>query len=317
MDLEFAVEILRKKMTRPAAYHADLIFRRMRPSYVGNFLADFLQRNLMTRDDIHVATRNGGMIKLEARFGTFINEVTNKPIDFPFKAACVLLDDARLKFERKVVVNQNQASNLILSNTATKTQSRDQAPGSRGRMHELQCQKTESSFVLPREAEESLPASTREILAAQRPAEVLITRDDETGKIEKKVIKTSLTSLNVHSGFLNVPDYQISVYIEFPYHGDVDELLASQETRRMKVGRLVHHFPESQTCFRVGLTEDEQGSIFESPPGSKESCEVETVLSIDALINEGRRAIMGQQNEYIQTVEGLLKSIQVVATSIG
>lgn len=106
-------------------------------------------------------------------------------------------------------------------------------------------------YELPQDQYSMLPQSILDTLKPHNRIRVRVTKDQQTGKVLKKIIKTRIADMNVLSP-RNAHDWRISVNMEMPYPGDIEEL---QPVGDAAGDRNKDRLSYKHLCYQVDLTQ--------------------------------------------------------------
>ncbi|KAK0611784.1 CYTH-like domain-containing protein [Immersiella caudata] len=279
-------------------------------------IADFLFRFVIANEDFNQIQSRGVHFEIEAKLGTLIDKHDGQQLRLPIRTECILADEGewanRFGFKSSMSEGQHRQFNEFL-NDMVKQAHQDNKERQRPRVpirykHRREIDKF---YELPAHVrDQTLPPCVT--VPMQHAAKVRVTYDQKTNEVLAKIVKVRIADINLH-----VPssplDCRISINLEMDWSGSVDDLeqMAAQSTRPAPPNRNKDRLSYNHSHYQIDLT---QVTIMGQQGGHpKKEHELEVELSPDALIDQGKRAMNGQPNQYADLVDGFLNNIRVLA----
>ena len=285
-----------------------------RPSdHMSKVVGDFLFYNVVTRSDIGELSSLGVQIEIEAKFGDLIDKETNQPYYLPAKSECVLSENSRVGFKSNLTEHHHQKLNTFLNRMVTNARPGSSATKPRVKIDYLHRREVDQFYELPKAQHSILPAAIRERQANYHSVKVRVSRDQKTGKVLAKIIKSRVADLHIYSAQTSTPDCRISINLEMPYHGDIDELKAAGNHRNQSPNRSKDRLSYSQSYYQIDLTQVTQVVPSNQTPRAEKDHELEVEISTEAVMEQGQLAAAGKPNDYLPLVEGFLNNIRVLS----
>lgn len=142
----------------------------------------------------------GGVIEIEAKLGTLIDQTTQQRVHLPLRTEAVTeFQPGESRFEAQVTRNQHQALNILLNDTVEQSHK----PGYQGCPVSYQRVQSTDTFHAPSPGDQ-VPPNSR----------IRMTRDHKTGT-RTAMVKSRVSSLDIISPQAML-DYRISINIETP-----------------------------------------------------------------------------------------------------
>jgi hypothetical protein len=195
---------------------------------------------------------------------------------------------------------------------------------------------TDKFFELPAHLRAQLPACIQNRIPLKHTAKVRVTFDQVSGKVVAMIIKARVDDLDIH--FPSCPfDCRISVNLEMPWEGSLEELERESAGRDALPDRKKDRLSYTQSHYQVDLTQVSHTglhvsvisslfcSLWPSPTtytytSPKQNAhrpekehEIEIEVSAAALRGQGDRMRKGQPHQYSELVEGLVDNVRVLA----
>lgn len=193
----------------------------------------------------------------------------------------------------------------------------------------LHRRETDKFYELSSAANASLPPAIRAQLNPRHTVKVRVTHDQKTNQVLAKIIKARVADFDMYNPQSPL-DCRISVNLEMRYDGDIEALIAAEGARipdrnkdRLSYTQAHYQIDLTQvthvTSFNVSFTAEIQSPILTIIQGVNKverEHELEIEVATAAIREQGRRAAMGEPNEYIKLVEGLMDNVRVLARNV-
>ncbi|CCU82870.1 mRNA capping nucleoside-triphosphatase,putative [Blumeria hordei DH14] len=281
--------------------------------HMSKVVGDFLFYNCVTRSDIGELSSLGVQIEIEAKFGELIDKETNQRYYLPVKSECVLAENSRVGFKSNLSEHHHQKLNNFLNHMVTSARPGSSVIKPRTKIDYLHRREVDQFYELPKAQYSILPAAIRERQSNYHSVKVRVSRDQKTGKVLAKIIKSRVADLHIYSAHSSTPDCRISINLEMPYQGDIDELKAAGDHRNQSPNRSKDRLSYSQSYYQIDLTQVTQVVSSNQTQRAEKDHELEVEISSEALMEQGQLAAAGKPNEYLPLVEGFLNNIRVLS----
>jgi hypothetical protein len=280
-------------------------------------IADFLFRFVIGNEDFNQIQSRGVHFEIEAKLGTLIDKHDNQPLRFPILTECILSEDGdwnnRLGFRSNMSEGQHRQFNEFL-NEMVKQAHQDNKERQRHRVpikykHRREIDKF---YELPQHIRDQAlpPCVAGPMQTRNHAAKVRVTYDQKTNEVIAKIVKVRIADINMHIPSCPL-DCRISINLEMEWGGSVDELeqIVAQSARSQQPNRNKDRLSYNHSHYQIDLTQ----VTTMGPHGPKKEHELEVELNPEALIDQGKRAMNGQPNQYADLVDGFINNIRVLA----
>ena len=305
-------------------------------------VADFLFQHVILNPDMGEIQSRSVKFEIEAKFGTLISKDSNQRVNLPVLGECVLADHGGwIGFRSSMTEVQHKNFNEFLNTQVQATHPHNKAAnaGPRPRLPiEYRHRYEIDRFVeLPAAVRDRvLPVCVAKPIASRgHSAKVRVTHDKKTDKILGKIVKARVADVSLH--FPDLPlDCRISVNLEMDWDGAVEDLdrLGAATGRPPVPARTKDRLSYRHGCYQIDLTQVTQsapgpsvcfplsfplsvGKLANEPEQNTQRTEKEHELEVEVdptqVIEQGRRAMEGQPNQYIEVVEGFVNNIRILA----
>ncbi|KAK4102379.1 mRNA triphosphatase CET1 [Parathielavia hyrcaniae] len=286
-------------------------------------LADFLFQYVIMNEGMGEIQSRGVKFEIEAKLGMLVDKGTNQRVELPVQTECVLSEGGNwLGFRSSMTEHQHKSFNDFLNFLVQQTH-----PHNKGASAALPRPRLPVGYQHRREVDKffELPAAVRDqalpvcvakpIAAKGHGAKVRVTYDQKTNQVLAKIVKARIADMSLH--FPDMPlDCRISVNLEMDWDGPVEELerIAASTGRPPLPPRLKDRLSYKHGCYQVDLTQVTQNV---TGAGNTQRTEKEHELEVEIdptpVIEQGRRAMDGHPDQYVQVVEGLVNNIRILA----
>lgn len=158
---------------------------------------------------------------------------------------------------------QHRRANDFLNNVLYKSAEKNADAPPRVPLTYRHIREVDSFYELPADQVGSLPEIVRQNHNPRMQMRVRVTRDQKTQEVVRKLIKTRVADLNIHSPSAAF-DVRISVNIETPYTGDIEGLVAIAGAPGSGDGnRSKDRLSYSHLAYQVDLTQVTDVSYFQ------------------------------------------------------
>ena len=262
---------------------------------VSRELADFLEAYVIVNDGWR--SLDGVKLEIEAKVGKLVDTETRERLILPVRTECVL-DSSRnpVSFQSSITPEQHKSINKFLNETFSGSQS-----GGRVAMRYEHTKERDVFYAFSDNAFDYLPNCARNILVPSNRTRIRVTKD-QFGKAASKIVKHRVQDLDIYSPRTDF-DYRVSINLEFPYTGDVDQLVEATE-RGNKKERVKDRVTYWHQDYRIDFT---QAKLSDLP--SDWSHELEIELDENKLWTDGKRD-RADLDEY---VEGLVNNLRILS----
>ncbi|KAK0649020.1 CYTH-like domain-containing protein [Cercophora newfieldiana] len=280
-------------------------------------VADFLFRYVIGNEDFNQIQSRGVHFEIEAKLGTLIDKNDGQPLRFPIRTECILSDEGewsnRLGFKSSMSESQHKAFNEFLNEMVKQAhQDNKDRPRPRVPIRYKHRREIDKFYELPAHIRDQTlpPCVTGPMQARGHSAKVRVTYDQKTNEVLAKIVKVRIADLSMHIPSCPL-DCRISINLEMDWGGGMEELeqMSAQSTRPSQPSRNKDRLSYNHSHYQIDLT---QVTIM-GPHQAKKEHELEVELNPDALIDQGKRTMNGQPNQYADLVDGFLNNIRVLA----
>ncbi|KAH8816567.1 putative mRNA capping nucleoside-triphosphatase [Xylogone sp. PMI_703] len=308
--------------TRQIEQSAPELLGQWEPSILGTrptdamtkLLADWIYLKVVSRADIGELSSRGVEVEIEAKLGQLIDSDTNQRYHVPVQSECILAETGRVRFVSSMTESQHKYLNDFLNGKVQETfpgnpeQTKKRVPIVYKHRYER-----DRFFELPPTAQAHLPAAVRAQLNPRHTVKVRATYDKKDGHLINKIIKARVADLDIYNPQCPL-DCRISVNLEMSWDGDLESLITSEGARLPD--RNKDRLSYTQSHYQIDLTQVSQEKVVNGITRLEKEHELEIEISTAAVRDHGRRAAMGEQNEYVSLVEGLLDNVRVLARAV-
>ena len=228
---------------------------------------------------------------------------------------------------------QHKGLNDFLNSKVTETH--PQNPGAQSKKRVpiayLHRRETDKFYELPPSHVSMLPPAVQHALGNRHAVKVRVSYDQKTGQLLGTIMKARVADLDIYNP-QSPMDCRISINLEMPYEGDVEELKSIATDSRIP-DRNKDRLSYTQSHYQIDLTQVTQltsvGVCCSYPlnlQGSSNTTqginraekehELEIELSTAAVREQGLRAAAGERHEYLALVEGLVNNVRLLARNI-
>lgn len=282
-------------------------------------ICDFLFHHVVSNEGIGVGSAGGvpspnGQLEIEAKIGRLVDKSGDR-IQLPIKTEAVLEETLDVTFESMMTVEQHEKCNKFLNDAVAQSMT----PGSKPRiaMQYKHTHETDTFYELPKSEISQLPPSIQQQLLVgggnSRP-KLRITRDQKTGRIIAKILKTRIKDMQVYSPRTNF-DWRISVNLEMNWEGDVDALVANSGEQKRASDRNKDRMSYSHLCYQIDLTQVKPGVGGQRISGPAIH-ELEVEVASSEVRRQGKLALEGKSNRYEDIIKAFADNVRILARSI-
>lgn len=216
-------------------------------------VADFLFVTVVNNPDRGEIQHLRIPFEIEAKLGTIIDKSRNSRVDLPVVTECVLAETDQWAFRSEMSFPQHKAFNEYL-NECTKTAL--QGRGKRVPVDYEHRRETDRFYELPDAQRKQLPGCMQSLFDrdGRRSVKVRASYSQKTDELLATIIKARVADLHLY--FPACPfDCRISVNLEMPWEGNLDELIRYNAGTERQPDRKKDRLSYRQSCYTVDLTQ--------------------------------------------------------------
>lgn len=242
--------------------------------------------------------------EIEAKVGVLCDPATRNRIRLPVRSETIVDHDFPFVFTSQMDEKYHRVMNNYLNGCLVESK----RPGSTSRvpMEYMHLKEIDEFYEMTTEEAGAYNSSAKSYAGtwqgSYRHPRVRVTRDERTGEVKAKIVKSRLADMEVYCPN-QAFDFRISINLEQPYMGKIDSLERSADPPRNKDRLSYTH----QWC-RMDLTQ------VRGTPGARPTHELEVELEMGRLREEGRLAIAQDPgSKYEDLIKVFLDNVRVLA----
>ncbi|KAI5287129.1 mRNA-capping enzyme subunit beta [Ascosphaera acerosa] len=281
-------------------------------------VAHFLFNQVVERREVGVAelgspAAEGGIVfEIEAKLGRFIDRDRMARLQLPVRTETIFIREytgARLQFESTMTSAQHRHLNDFL-NKATALSAAPHPDKPRVPIGYVHRRQVDSFYEVPME---QLPPVVQQYFDRRRTPRVRVTRDQESGAVLAKIVKSRVADLDVYSPNTAL-DWRLSVNIEMSYDGEVDGLPPASEGGGDRIKDRVSYM---HMFSQIDLTQVEDPTIpgpAGQPPRFVHELEIE--VSAAEIRRQGEKAVAGAPNQYEDLIKSFVDNVRILCRKV-
>lgn len=218
-------------------------------------VADWLYKHVVNREDFGELSSRGVQIEIEAKLGQLVDRDTNVRYHLPVVTEVVLAERSRTAFRSSMTESQHKGLNDFLNSKVTETH--PQNPGAQSKRRVpiayLHRRETDKFYELPPSHVSMLPPAVQHALGNRHSVKVRVSYDQKTGQLLGTIMKARVADLDIYNP-QSPMDCRISINLEMPYEGDVEELKSIATDSRIP-DRNKDRLSYTQSHYQIDLTQ--------------------------------------------------------------
>lgn len=222
---------------------------------ISKTVADWLFEHVVHRRDFGELSSRGVQIEIEAKLGQLVDKDTNVRYQLPAMTEVVLAERARTAFKSSMTEAQHKSLNEFLNTKVQETHPSNPGAQSKRRVPiaYLHRRETDKFYELPPTHVSTLPPAVQHALNTRHSVKVRVSYDQKTNQLLGTIIKARVADLDIYNP-QSPMDCRISINLEMPYEGDLEELKSIATDSRIP-DRNKDRLSYTQSHYQIDLTQ--------------------------------------------------------------
>jgi polynucleotide 5'-triphosphatase len=221
---------------------------------ISKVIADWIFQSVVMRQDYNDLASTGVQIEIEAKLGQLMDQDTRERVNFPILTETIVAERARTTFKSSMTEAQHKFMNDWLNK---KVQETHPTPGRvRVPIIYVHRRETDKFYELPDSHISTLPPAVQAALSQTKrrdSVKVRVSTEQKTGKLLGMIIKARVGDMNIYNPQYDM-DCRISINLEMPYGGSLEELKAIATDARIP-DRNKDRLSYTQNHYQIDLTQ--------------------------------------------------------------